>query len=50
MAEMTASPLATPNVLEPVNPATLLPVGVVAVTDPAGVAEATAQAHFAQRA
>ena len=47
---MTASPLVSQSVLEPVNPATLLPVGAVPVTDITGVAEAVGEAQFAQRA
>ena len=50
MAGMSASALAAPRVLEPLNPATLKPIGAVAVTDPAGVAEAVAEARLAQRA
>ncbi len=46
---MTVSPLASLSVLEPVNPATLLPVGAVAITEPADVAEAVGEAQFAQR-
>ncbi len=47
---MTASPLVSPSVLESVNPATLLPIGTVAITDHAGVAEAVGEAQSAQRA
>jgi acyl-CoA reductase-like NAD-dependent aldehyde dehydrogenase len=50
MARMTASPLAGSRLLEPLNPATLLPIGAVPITEPAGVAEAVDQAQFAQRA
>jgi succinate-semialdehyde dehydrogenase/glutarate-semialdehyde dehydrogenase len=50
MARMSASPLVAPNVLEPVNPATLLPVGVVPTTAPEGIADVVADARLAQRA
>ena len=49
MARVTASPLAAPRLLEPLNPATLQPVGSVPMADPTAVAEAVAQAQFAQR-
>ena len=50
MARMTASPLVASGLLEPFNPATLLPIGPLPITDPAAVAEAVAEAKLAQRA
>jgi succinate-semialdehyde dehydrogenase/glutarate-semialdehyde dehydrogenase len=50
MARMSTSPLVVAHVLEPVNPATLLPVGAVPTTEPEAVAEVVAEARLAQRA
>src|SRR5207237_555439 len=49
MAPMTATPLFVPEVLEPLNPATLQPVGAVPVTDPEAIADAVSDAQRAQR-
>jgi len=49
MARMSASPVAAPKLLEPVNPATLLPLGAVPVTEPEAVAEVVVEARLAQR-
>ncbi len=50
MARMTTGPLVGSRLLEPVNPATLLPVSPVPVTEPEAVSDAVAEAHSAQRA
>jgi acyl-CoA reductase-like NAD-dependent aldehyde dehydrogenase len=49
MAGVTAGLPTATEFLEPLNPATLLPVGRVPVADPATVAEAVAEARSAQR-
>jgi len=49
MARVSAALPTAGELLRPLNPATLEPVGVVPVTEPEGVAEAVAEARFAQR-
>jgi acyl-CoA reductase-like NAD-dependent aldehyde dehydrogenase len=50
MAGMSTTSLASPRMLEPVNPATLEPLGAVAVAERGEVEEAIAEARLAQRA
>jgi len=49
MAPVSAVPSTAGELLQPRNPATLELVGAVPVTEPEGVAEAVAEARFAQR-